>query len=229
MEMNEKNLIDYGKYIIPKSWDELTLKTFSKIEEYYSDKDKNVDIRDVLSILCNKTQDEINALPSEFTEKILENLAWLGDKPRDYKPSNKVEINGEIYQVNTQNKLKTGEYIAVDTILKNDKHNYAAIMAILCRKEGEKYDSYYENEVLPSRIEMWEGVSVMKVLPIISFFLTCWVTLNLNSQLYGKVEEAINLTQKRIETLRKNGEISKLSTILLKRKLKKLRKSMKSI
>jgi len=228
METNE-NIIDYGSWTIPSSWDELDLKTFSKIEEYYSDKDKEFDVRDVLSILCDKTQDEINELPSEFAEKIMSELAWLGDTPTYDKPTNSIEINGEVYMVNSQHKLKTGEYIAVDTVLKNDKHNYAAIMAILCRKEGEKYDSTFENEVLPKRIEMWEKVSVMNVLPIINFFLSSWLTLNRNSQLFMRVEEALNLTQRHIEILQKNGELSKLSTILLMRKLKKLRKSMKSI
>lgn len=228
METNE-NIIDYGSWIIPKSWDELDLKTFSKIEEYYSNKEKEFDIREVLSILCNKTQDEINELPSEFSERIMSELSWVGDSPQYGKPTNRIEIDGEVYEVNSQEKLKTGEYIAVDTVLKNDKHNYAAIMAILCRKKGEKYDSTFENEVLPQRIEMWEKVSVMNVLPIINFFLSCWLTLNRNTQLFMRVEEALNLTQRHIEILRKNGELSKLSMILLMRKLKKLRKSIKSI
>ena len=228
MKTNE-NVIDYGTYVTPKSWDEMDLKTFGKIQEYYSDKDKEFDIRDVLSILCNKTEDEINELPIEFAEKLMEQFTWITEKPKSGKPTNKVEINGVEYKVNTQEKLKVGEYVAVDTILKNDKHNYAAFMAILCRKEGEKYDSHYENEVLPQRIAMWEKVSVTKVLPIIGFFLNSWMTLDNNTQLYSMVEEALNLIAKNIENSRQNGHLSALSTISLKRKLKKLRKSMKAI
>jgi hypothetical protein len=68
--------------------------------------------------------------------------------------------------------LKVGEYIAADTALKGDQHNYAAILAVLARKEGEIYDSKYENEVLEDRIKMWEGVPVTDVLPVVAFFLT---------------------------------------------------------
>lgn len=228
MKTNE-NVIDYGKWNTPKSWDEMDLKTFGKIQEYYSDKDKEFDIRDVLSILCNKTEDEINELPIEFAEKLMEQFKWITENPKSDKPTNKVEINGVEYKVNTQEKLKVGEYVAIDTILKNDKYNYAAFMAILCRKEGEKYDSHYENEVLPQRIAMWEKVSVTKVLPIIGFFLSSWLTLDNNTQLYSMVEEALDLTAKNIETSRRNGHLSVWSTISLKRKLKKLRKSMKAI
>ena len=39
------------------------------------------------------------------------------------------------------------------------------------RKEGEIFDAKFENEILPSRIEFWKNVSVMKVMPIVSFFL----------------------------------------------------------
>ena len=228
MKTNE-NVIDYGKWNTPKSWDEMDLKTFGKIQEYYSDKDKEFDIRDVLSILCNKTEDEINELPIEFAEKLMEQFKWITEKPNSGKPTNKVEIDGVEYKVNTQEKLKVGEYVAVDTILKNDKHNYAALMAILCRKEGEKYDSHYENEVLPQRIGMWEKVSVTKVLPVIGFFLSSWLISENNTQLYSKAEEALNLIAENIETSRRNGHLSVLSTISLKRKLKKLRKSMKAI
>ena len=224
------NIIDYGNFNVPTSWNELDLKRFSRIEEYYSEKeDKNFDIREVLSILCDKTQDEINELPEEFTEKILEKLSWISTEPPKCPPTNVIEIDGERYLVNTREKLKTGEFIAADTILKNDKHNYAALMAVLCRKENEKYDSYFENEVVPSRIEMFEKVSVMKILPIISFFLSCCLISKMHSQLCLEAEDALSLIQKNIEISRRNGHLSAFSTILLKRKLKKLKKSMRAI
>lgn len=225
----KESIIDYGKWTTPKSWDELDLKTFGKIQEYYSDKDKKFDIRDVISILCNKTEDEVNGLPFEFAEKLMEQFAWMSEEPKSDKPTNKVEIDGVEYKVNTQEKLKVGEYVAIDTVLKNDKFNYPLIMAILCRKEDEKYDSHYENEVLPQRIGMWEKVSVTKVLPVIGFFLSSWLISENNTQLYSKAEETLNLIAKNIETSRRNGHLSVLSTISLKRKLKKLRKSMKAI
>ena len=45
--MDNENVIDFGKWTTPKSWDELTLKQFQEIEKYYSDKDKKFDVREV--------------------------------------------------------------------------------------------------------------------------------------------------------------------------------------
>lgn len=226
---DKENIIDLGSITVPTSWDELDLKTFSKIEEYYSDNDKEFDIREVLHILIDKDVDFVNSIPYDFTEKIVSQLSWLGEEPKHGEPTNKMKINGEEYIVNFQEKLKTGEFVAVDTVLKNDKHNYAAILAILCRKDGEVYDSKFENEVLPSRIELFEKIPMMDAMRVITFFLTLWLTLGSHIQLSSKVREALDLTQKNIEISRQNGRLSALSTILLKRKLKKLRKSIPHI
>ena len=226
---NKENIIDFGKWDFPSSWNELDLKTFQQIDEYYSDKDKEFDVRDVLHIMCNKSIDEINALPSEFSEKIMEGLSWLGEEPKYGEPTNKIMIDGVKYEVNVREKLRTGEYIAINTLLKGDSHNYAAILAILCRKEGELYDSKFENEVLPSRIELFEKQPMMKVMPIVFFFINLWLTLGMTTQLSSKVGEAISLTQQHIEISYKNGEISKHCMKSLMKKLRKLQGSIKSI
>jgi hypothetical protein len=218
--------IDYGTWNVPKSWDELDLKTFSKIEEYYSGKDKEFDIREVLSILCDKTQDEVNSLPMEFTEKIVSQLSWLGEEPKHGEPTNKMKINGEEYIVNFQSKLTFGEYAATEMVRKDNPHNYAAILAILCRKEGEKYDSTFENEVLPSRIEMWEKQPMMKVMPILFFFINLFVTLQMSTQLSSEVEEGLNHIRQSIDNSPKIGVFKKY---YLKWRMKTLLKSLKSI
>lgn len=225
MEDNN-NIIDYGKWDFPSGWDELSLKMFQDIEEYYSDKDKEFDVRDVLHIMCNKTIEEINALPMEFTDRILEGLSWLKEEPKYDAPKAYIMIDGVKYEVNVREKLKTGEYVAVSTALKSDSHNYAAILAILCRKEGEVYDTRFENEILPSRIELFEKQPMMQVMPIVFFFINLWLTLKMTTQLSSKVEEAISLTQQHIETLHKNGEISKRSMKSLMKRLQKLRESI---
>lgn len=227
--MDNENVIDLGKWTTPKSWDELTLKQFQAIEEYYSDKDKKFDVREVLELFTDHSKEEISQLPIDFVDKLLNELTWLHESPKWGEPTNKIELDGEKYQVNVQEKLKTGEYIAVDTVLKSDKHNYAAIMAILCRKEGELFDSKFENEVLGDRIELWEKVPVTKVMPIISFFFELWLVSQKNTQLYSMVEEAINLTRQDIENSHKDGALSKRSMKSAMKKLKKLEKSIKSI
>ena len=228
MEKDE-NIIDLGSWNVPDSWDKVTLKMYQEIERYYEDKDESFDIRKVLHILTNHSEDEINMLPVEFLEEIMGHLSFMQKPIKEEEPRNWVEIGGERYTVHTENKLKTGEYIASDTALKGDKHNYAGLLAILCRKDGELYDARFENEVLESRIKLFEEQPVVNILPIISFFLRLYITSTMPTLLSSKVQEAIDLERENILSLRKNGALSILSTKSAIRKLRKLEKSIKSI
>lgn len=227
--MDKEIIKDFGNYNIPDGWDKLTLKQYQEIERLYSDKDKEIDIRNVLSLLTAHSKDDIDQLPIEFLEMLLQHLNWLYETPVWPEASNKITIDGEEYIINIMEKLKTGEYVAFDTVLKNDQHNYAAMLAILCRKQGEIYDSKFEAEVLDKRIEMFEKQTVMKIYSLIAFFLNLYMILETPSQLSIQMQDAINHTANSIETSVKNGEHTKLWQKLQMRKLRKLQKSLKSI
>ena len=223
---------DFGEWKVPSSWDDLTLGKFQELERLYDTEDGNerkFDVRDVLDLMTDRTKDEINELPIEFTDSLLRKMYWLHEQPDFGKPSNKITIDGETYTVHNENEMKFGEYVALDTALKGDKHNYAAMLAILCRKDGEIFDAKFENEVLPSRIEFWKNVSVMKVMPIVSFFLELSSMSLQVSQLSLEIQEGINHILKHIETSKRNGVFSALYTKWQVRKLKKLQKSIKNI
>ena len=223
---------DFGEWKVPSSWDDLTLGKFQELERLYDTEDGNerkFDVRDVLDLMTDRTKDEINELPIEFTDSLLRKMYWLHEQPDFGKPSNKIIIDGVQYTVHNENEMKFGEYVALDTALKGDKHNYAAMLAILCRKEGEIFDAKFENEVLPSRIEFWKNVSVMKVMPIVSFFLELSSMSLQVSQLSLEIQEGINHILKHIETSKRNGVFSALYTKWQVRKLKKLQKSIKNI
>lgn len=221
---------DFGEWKVPSSWDELTLGKFQELERLYDgDEERKFDVRDVLDLMTDRTKDEINELPIEFTDMLLRKMYWLHEQPDFGKPSNKVTIDGVQYTVHNENEMKFGEYVALDTALKGDKHNYAAMLAILCRKDGEIFDAKFENEILPSRIEFWKNVSVMKVMPIVSFFLELSSMSLQVSQLSLEIQEGINHILKHIETSKRNGVFSALYTKWQVRKLKKLQKSIKNI
>ena len=221
---------DFGEWKVPSSWDDLTLGKFQELERLYDgDEERKFDVRDVLDLMTDRTKDEINELPIEFTDSLLRKMYWLHEQPNFGKPSNKITVDGVQYTVHNENEMKFGEYVALDTALKGDKHNYAAMLAILCRKDGEIFDAKFENEVLPSRIEFWKNVSVMKVMPIVSFFLELSSMSLQVSQLSLEIQEGINHILKHIETSKRNGVFSALYTKWQVRKLKKLQKSIKNI
>ena len=227
--MDNENVIDLGKWTVPSKWDDVTLEMFQKIEKYYSDKDKDFDVREVLDIFTDHTRDEIDQLPINFTDKLLNELSFLKEQPKYGDASPKIEINGEEYCINVMEKLKTGEYVAIDTILKSDPHDYISILAVLCRKNGEIYDSKFEAEVFEDRQKLFAKQSIIKIMPLISFFLSLYILRMTHSQLYSEVEEGLNLIQQNIDNSENLGVFKRRSLNSQMKKLRKLLKSNKSI
>lgn len=226
MVIDNKNMIDFGTWEVPSDWSQVSLKQYQEIERFYEDnEDSTFDVRKVLHILCNKSIDEVNALPVEFTEKILNILQFLSEPFPKVEATNKIVIDNVKYQINVFEKLKLGEYVSTDTIIKSDKHNYAAMLAILCRKPNEIYDSKFEAEVLEDRIKMFEEQPITKIKPLIDFFIDCYLVSAQIFQLYSKVEEEISLIRKNIENSEKIGVFKKC---YLNWQMKKLQKSLKS-
>lgn len=216
------NIKDYGQWSTPRSWSDISLKMYSELERL----EKKESLIDVIPILCDKTKDEVMALPTEFLDKIIGNLTWMQEPPKFGNPSPSVIIDKQEYRINTESKLKTGELLAVDVVLKNNEANYAAILAILCRKPNEKYDVRFENEVLEDRIKFWESKSILDVMPLVLFFSKLISIYAIITQAYLEAEEALKFTQENIENSRKSGACSVWQSILLKRKLKHLKRSM---
>lgn len=227
MVVREDGVVDFQEWNVPTSWDEVSLKMFSEIEKFYENKDKDFNVREVLQIFCQKTEDEVNELPIEFTEKILEHLQFVNTRFDWGESKNWVEIDGERYTIHFENQLKTGEYIAADAVIKADPHNYAGILAILCRKDGEIYDSKFENEVLPSRVEMFEKLPITKVMPLVGFFFDLSILYMNNSQLYTMAEEAIASILSSIKTSHNIGVLQRHYMLWQTKKLRKLLRSIK--
>ena len=224
---DENIIIDYKSWTIPTSWDDVKLSVFQKLEEEKAN--ENTQMIDILHILTNKTKDEVMSLPVEFIDLLLQKLSFMLEPMPSQEPTNKIEIDGETYQINFMEKLRVGEYVAVEMARKNDEHNYANVLAILCRKEGEIYDSTFENEVLPSRIELFENQPITKIMPLINFFLARYILLQAPSQLSIKIKEGINLERENIQNLYKNGEVSKHTMRSVMKTLKKLEKTINGI
>ena len=227
--MKEKSIDSHFEINFVTSWEQITLKQYQEIETLYDD-DKNPTMLDVLGVISDKSARELKELPIDvFEECVLPKMQFLFEKPKEDEPTNKIIIDGETYFVNFMEKMRTGEFVDSQMILQKDKHNYAMLLGILCRKQGETYDDDFIANVLPDRIKMFEQQPVTDILPIIGFFLQLWTTLSLPSLLSLKVGEAIDLLAQDVKKYRKGGVGKALFSLLLTKKLKKLKRQCKSI
>ena len=213
----------------PTSWEDITLKQYQDIEALYEE-NENASMLDILGVISDKTAKELKTLPFDvFEEAIMPKMSFLYEKPKEQEPTNKIVIKGETYFVNFMEKMKTGEFLDSQTVLQKDRHNYAMLLAILCRKKDEIYDDDFIANVLPDRVKMFEKQPITEILPIVAFFLQLWTQLNLPSLLTSKIQEIIDLTLQDIENSKKTGLGKALSTLWLTRKLRKLKKQCNRI
>lgn len=162
------------KVKLPKGWGEVTLGMLERLEG-------NGNPVKVLSVLSGLSEKEVEELPVQFVDALSKNIMFLSEMPK-VEPKPSIRVNGEVYRINIQERMSFGEYVAVQMLLKADRHDYSGFLGILCRKEGEVYDTSFENEVLPERKRMFQGVSVEKAMPVVAFFLELWLVLRNSEQ-----------------------------------------------
>ena len=214
-------ITDFKQYNLPKSWEEVTLKQFQELQRAYNDEKKEVSIVDLISIMANKPKSEVQQLPTSFAELIMNELGFIMEQPKQQKSVPYIIIDGKKYMVNYLEKLKTGECVDVNSVIKDDPKNYAAMLAILCRLEGETYDDDFIANKLEERTEMFLRQPITKILPIVAFFLELWLVSRKNSQLYTQIEEQLNSIQNSIKNSSNAGPFKKRYLIWRVNRLKK--------
>lgn len=226
----ENSNIDLGKWSLPTRWDEVTLGQFAELEKLYKgEASKGVDAVDLISIMSGRTKDEVMELPVDFMETMAIHLVFLETQPEIEKPLNSIEIDGETYIINVKEKLKFGEYVDFDQLVKSDPCDYPSMLAILCRKDGEAYDSDFIANEFQKRVDMFAKQPITKILPLIAFFLELSTTYMGLSSNYSMTKEALNQEVQNLE----NSVVHTLGrgfrSYLLMKKLKKLKKLIKCI
>lgn len=223
---------DYGNITVPTSWDDITLRQFVNLMRLQEAEGKDeLSIVDIMAVLTDTDKKYIYSLPSDFANTIMAHLLFLNE-PLKEEPKAEVEINGDVYKINYMEKLKFGEYTDANTIMANDKFDYASLLAILCRREGEKYDDDFIADNIEKRTEMWNNQPITKVYPLVCFFLTLSALSGQHLQHYmTDAEQAINQSLTHIEDSLKGGAVKKFSLNYVKArwKLKKLRKCMSQL
>lgn len=223
---------DFGSITVPTSWEQITLGQFVKLMRLQEEENKeDVSLIDIMAVLTGTDKKYIYSLPSDFANTIMAHLLFL-NKPLKEEPKAEVIIDGNLYKINYMEKLKFGEYTDANTVMANDKFDYASLLAILCRREGEIYDDDYIAEHLDERTEMWNNQPITKVYPLVCFFLTLSALSGKHLERYmTEGEQAIDQLLTHIEDSLRSGEVKKFSLSYVKArwKLRKLRKCMSQL
>lgn len=224
--------INLGSYHVAKSWDDVTLIQWQNYLRKLNEKGtKELDILDTLEAFSDIPRDVIDQLPTPLFEKVFGHLKWLGDE-LDAEPVNMVEIDGQVYQINHMEKLKVKEYLDLNTVMENDRFNYAAIFGILCRKPNEEYSQEFIADKLSDRIEMFEKMHAVDGMKLIAFFLTLYLEYVRHSQSVLMVKEYKSDLTELVKSIKSSLRImdyitpSSLRQIMT---LRRLEKSLKSI
>lgn len=217
--------MDFGKINIPTKWDDITLKQFCELMRVYDKDDKEV--LDVLEVLSGKSKAELRQMPADFIETMLQHLQFM-NIPLNVEADSQMVINGEQYKVNHTEKLKFGEWADAETVLK--EKDYAGLLAILARKDGEIYDDGFIANELDKRVELFNSLPITEALILLNFFLKLKLRYILYSQKYlENSKEAVESLVQSIKSSLKDGDGKRLDLIYAKIKLRRLEKSLKCI
>lgn len=235
MKKKTEIIQDFGSITIPDSWDKLTLKQLDGLMKLQKDAETNGKILsslDVLSLFTGKDREYLLSLPAEFISSLLARLVFLNTDIHP-TPKNDITINGERYFVNYTEKLTFGEYVDTNTIMSEQPDNHAAILTILCRKEGEVYDDSFVADKMDERMEMFGNAPAKDCMDIIAFFLTLSVNSGKCSQDYltaakSQIDLLLERTRNSVKCGggRKHSFLWRMKTL---RKLKEYRKCLRQL
>lgn len=221
--------MDFGKINIPTKWSDITLKQFQELMKIYEQEDK--DILDILALFSGRDKKELKQMPKEFIDTMLVHLQFM-NTTLEVEPKSSIEIQGETYKINYTEKLKFGEFVDVEGLIKDDKYNYAALLGILCRKDKEIYDDDFIADKLDDRIKMFEELSIEQALQLINFFLKLKLRSIAYTQKSLALQEGKELAESLVQSTRdlvKDGAGNMFDSIYVKRELKRLEKSLRCI
>lgn len=152
-------------YNVPEGWNDVTLGQYEKWFDYVADtKMKEVEL---VSLISTIPFDLLSTLPLSFYTDVL-NMVSFAFAGNDFKPSNKILIDDEVYSVSIKDELTLAQYVDVEATFEEEGNDsrLSEILAIVCLRKGEKYDS----KILKERKKLFQDLKMNEVFPLLAFF-----------------------------------------------------------
>lgn len=157
--------IDSIQYQVPECWEDVQLADYERWFDFTADsKQKEVEL---ISLISHIPLDTLSNLPLSFYTEVMEmvDFAFAGN---EYKPSNQILIDGEVYSIATKDELTLAQYVDVEATFEEEDNDskLSEILAIVCLKRNERYDS----KMLKEKKKMFQDLNMNQVFPLLAFF-----------------------------------------------------------
>lgn len=171
---------------LPNSWEDMTLGNYIDFFNFQDlNKDREIDdlyMIEVFEMLSDC--DEVLDIPINELKDLLSELTFLSELPK-LNDNKTISIDGNLYGCIDLNRMTTGEYISIKTLMGSEKtvlNGLPKLLAIILRPAEEFVDpetgekklriEKFSVDNLTWRAERFKELKVVDVLHWISFFLT---------------------------------------------------------
>jgi hypothetical protein len=174
------------EFDVPESWEEITVKEFTKIMELADNKDNLSEIEffvKVINVLTGIPEEIIYVTPIDKFNQISQLLNFI-DKEIKGELKESIIVDGEEYFLKTQfDDLTMGEVISIEMLVEKYGNVNKCLDQLLCiflrkKKENGKLESFKVSHM--ERAQQFEKVSITDIYQLMVFF-SDGRTLSINS------------------------------------------------
>lgn len=139
---------------IKNSWDEITWKEFEQLEQILiADIPQHYKTVHLISVLTNKSVEEIELLPITEFQKMLPHIEFLTTEPEPHKHKFEYEINGRQYDFKGEfYNLTTAQYVDYRSYMEEDTRDITKLMSVFIIPKGHEYNDGYDIEQVKNDI-----------------------------------------------------------------------------
>ncbi len=195
------------------SWDTLPIGTFQTIYKIQEDFKDDVDLR-VCAALHGLTYEQLLDMPYTEAGELMNDCAFLYEKPKQKKPQDQYVINGKKYNVLlNMNNMSTAQYIDFKQLAEDCEKHMGLFLTVFMVPDGHKYNDGYNVEFVAN--EITQHFNVEDALSLSAFFFRWYVKSIQQTLLYS---ETILTTQRLLTRDKK-----------LKKELKEMESQVKAL
>ena len=152
---------------VPTNWNDITIKKYQK----FLKASKNADEIEMLSVLCNVSVNVIKKMKVKDRKMIVEKMNTFINKKPSEELQNIIEFKGKEYGfIPNFSKLTTGEFVDLESYMKDSNESLHHIMSILYRPIVKRQGKFYNIESYNPNLETAEKFLDLPMTFVLSAF-----------------------------------------------------------